>query len=83
MTLSMADISREEFTGWMQSLQASVSGVHEQLEKLNDRTRDAERSIAVLNDRAGPTAGHTAVYGAGSAGLIVSLIEGLKWWLGK
>lgn len=77
----MADISREEFTGWMQTLRDDIAGVQDRLDKLNDRTRTAEQTIAVLGYRA--TVGQAAVYGGGSAGVVTGLIEGLKWWLGK
>ena len=36
-----------------QALMTSHRGIHERLERLNGRTRDSEREIAVLADRSG------------------------------
>ena len=36
-----------------QALMTSLRGIHERLDKLNGRTRDSEREIAVLADRSG------------------------------
>ena len=36
-----------------QALMTSLRGIHERLDRLNGRTRDSEREIAVLADRSG------------------------------
>lgn len=77
----MAELSRDEFTRWMETLQEDIRGVHDRLDKLNDRTRTAEQRIAVLDDRAGPA--RAAAWGGGIGGLMVGVIEGLKWLLHK
>ena len=61
----------------METLQRDIQGVQERLDRLNDRTRLAEQTIAVLHDRATP--GHAAAWGGGVGGVIVALTEAVKW----
>lgn len=75
----MPEISRDEFTSWMETLRTDIQGVHDRLDKLNDRTRSAEQRIAVLDDRASPA--RAAVLGGGTGGLIIAMLEGMKWLL--
>lgn len=74
----MADISREELDRLYQTLDAGFSGVHSRLDELNGRTRKAENAIAILEDR-----GHPAAWGGGLGAVIVGIVEGARWMLGK
>lgn len=58
-------------------MDAGFGQINDRLDVLNGRTRTAEQKIAVLDDRAG--AGKAAVTGAGAAGLLTAIVEGLKW----
>lgn len=78
----MTEISREEFVERITMLHAAVLAVQASVDRINGRLREAEQRVAVLDDRAA-TPGAAAVWGGGGAGLVVSLIEGLRWWLGK
>lgn len=72
------ELSREEFIAHIELVRADVKATHERLDTLNDRTRKVEQAIAVLEDR-----GHPAAWGGGIGGLIVGVIEGARWMLGK
>lgn len=74
----MADLSREEFIAHIDLVRSDVKATHERLDTLNDRTRKAEQAIAVLVDR-----GHPAAWGGGIGGLMVGLLEGVRWMLGR
>lgn len=75
----MAEITRDEFLAHMAHLSGGVAEIKDHLEKLNGRTRKAEESIAVLNDRA--TRG--AVIATGAASAIAAVIEGVHIWLSR
>ena len=72
------DLSREEFIAHIELVRGDVKATHERLATLNDRTRKVEQAIAVLEDR-----GHPAAWGGGIGGLMVGLVEGVRWMLGK
>ena len=68
----MADLSREEFEGWMRLIREDIRGTHDRLDELNGRTRVNENQIAILNDRSSqatkdPTARWTGVVGSALA----------------
>jgi hypothetical protein len=63
-----------------QRMDTGFNQVNERLDIVNGRTRTNEIDIGILKDRAG--AGKAAVAGGGVAGLVMAIIEGIKW-LGK
>lgn len=79
----MADISRDEFHAWMEDIKAGIHGIHSRLDALNGRTRSAEQDIAVLRDRSNISKGSAAAWGGGISGLVVGLVEIVKWFTGK
>ena len=79
----MAEISRDEFEGWMQLLREDVQGVHRRLDTLNGRTRTAESAIAVLQDRSTEDRRSTAAVSGGIAVLVAGVAEGLRWVFSK
>lgn len=73
----MADLSRDEFEGWMRLIREDIRGTHDRLDELNGRTRVNEQNIAILQDRnlqatKDPMARWTGF--AGSALAVASLI---------
>lgn len=74
----MADISREELDRLYHTLEVGFSGVHSRLDRLNGQVGKHEAQIAVLEDR-----GHPAAWGGGIGGLLVAVVEGAKWMIGK
>ena len=73
----MADLSREEFVTHIELLHTGIKGVHDRLDKLNDRTRTTETQIAVLRSSAKREA---AKWGGGIAGL-ATIAELMHRWL--
>lgn len=73
-------IDADEFQRWMVLLRTDMKDIGDRLDLLNGRTRDTETAIAVLQDRSAN--GIAAAWGGGVAGVIVGLIEGLRWVLG-
>jgi hypothetical protein len=71
-------IEREEFESWMNVLRSDIRGVHERLDGLNGRTRQAEQAIAVLQSQAtkDPAARYSAIGAAAAA-----LAGGIWTWL--
>ena len=65
-------------------MEKGFSGVHDRLDRLNDRTRTAEQKLAVLEDRGVRSRDHGARWGAGligAAGLLTEIIR--RTWDGK
>ena len=62
----MVDLSREEFITHIELLHKGIEGVHERLDKLNDRTRSTEQKVAVLQSS---TKREAAKWGGGIAGV--------------
>lgn len=73
----MATLTREEFLAHVEPLRAALHIIADRLDKLNDRTRSAEKSIAVLNDRASPV--RAVAYGGSAGGIMLAVLEGMKW----
>ena len=74
----MSELSREEFISHIDLVRSDVRATHDRLDTLNDRTRKVEQAIAVLEDR-----GHPAAWGGGVGGLLVGIVEGMRWMLGR
>ena len=75
-------LSRDEFVSHIGLVRADLHELKDHLLRLNDRTGESERDIAVLKDRA-CTRGRAAWVGGGLAGSMIGLMEAVKWWLGK
>lgn len=74
----MGELTREEFISHVELLRGDVRGVQDRLDELNGRTRATEQKLAVLEDR-----GHPAAWGGGIGGIIVAIIEGARWMIGR
>lgn len=71
----MADgLERDEFRQWLELLRADIKGVHDRLDAINGRTRTAEQSIAVLQDRSCATDRNIKLWG-GALAAILALLE--------
>ena len=75
----MGDLSHQEFERWMQMLRADIREVHDRLDVLNGRTRTTEQKIAVLEDRSDTSRTTAAGWGAGVSGVIVGVVETIRW----
>lgn len=71
-------LSKSDFLIHIELVREDVKATHERLDTLNDRTRKVEQAIAVLEDR-----GHPAAWGGGIGGLMVGVVEGVRWMLGR
>ena len=75
-------LTREEFLTHIEYVRTDVAELKDHLLRLNGRTGDVERDLAVLKDRA-CTRGRAAWVGGGLAGSMIGLIEAAKWWVSK
>lgn len=78
----MSELTREEFLPHMDALHTSIGDVQTSVDRIDGRLRQAEQKLAVLDDRAMP-ARTAALWGSGTSGFVVALIESVKWMLGK
>lgn len=85
----MADLSPREIDRLYEAIDHGFKGVHERLDALNGRTREAEKQIAVhetqiadLKHRPEPSPQHgrAVAYGAGTSAAIVAVAEAVKAW---
>ncbi len=74
----MTEISREELNRLYQALDAGFEGINDRLDRLNGTVREHDIKIGILEDR-----GHPAAWGGGLGALIVGVVEGARWMLGK
>lgn len=79
----MADLSREEFQGWMAVLQQDIRSIQPRIDVVSEKVSDLEQDVAVLKDRAQGGAGMAAISGGGTAGIIIGIIEGLRWYFAR
>jgi hypothetical protein len=77
----MNEIKNDEFQRWMNQLARQIDGVNDRLDELNGRTRASEQKIAVLEDRS--AGGKSAAWGGGVAGVLISIVEIIKWVSGR
>lgn len=78
----MAELSRDEWEGWMRLLREDIRGVHDRLDELNGRTRTNERDIAVLQDRGEQMKDPTARY-TGLGAVIAAAATFVYQWMHK
>ena len=84
----MSDLNREEFVTHLERVHDGIQGVHDRLDKLNDRTRASELKIAVLEDRSESLRCEATTAAKKTAGLIGLALAGVgalaelvhQWW---
>ena len=76
----MTDLSRDEFTTWMELLRGDIRGVQDKLDEQNGRVRATEQKVAVLEDRAGD-ARKGGMLAGGVVTLIAAIVETLRHYL--
>ena len=74
----MAEISRDEIDRLYKTLDDGFSGVHSRLDRLNGAIGEHTAELAVLKDRA-----HPAAWGGAIGGFVVSVVETIRWLLGR
>ena len=62
----------------LDQMQDGFRGVHDRLDTINGRTRENEKDIAVLKDRATRDTRAAAAWSGGSALTVVGIIEAVK-----
>ena len=74
----MTEISRDEIDRLYKTLDDGFAGVNARLDRLSGAIGDHATELAVLKDRA-----HPAAWGGGIGGLMVGLVESVRWMLGR
>ena len=77
----MSEISREEFQRLYDTIDDGFRGVHVRLDRMNGRIGTAETDIAVLQEKS--SAARSAAWGGGIGGVMIGLVESVKWLMGR
>ena len=63
------------------TMRDGFAGINARLDVINGRTRKNENDISVLHERVG--SGKAAAWGGGVGAFVVTLVEGIRWLIGR